>query len=204
MKQVTTLLLFLLFSGFCVAQTKSYTSIKNIDGPDYAETGIYYKDLDHIFDNFTGTYLYDENGIYLKFILQKKEMSSMNNFYFEDMIIGGYQLKINNIEIANVLNDVDNNFSNGIKHVISCNLILPGGGYGFCEECPSSERWLMGYIKDITTGKSCELRIRKIIHNGQEAIKIEMFRGMETRVAGSPTPLAISLPLFQELILIKQ
>ncbi|RAR48096.1 DUF6705 family protein [Flavobacterium lacus] len=204
MKQIATLLLFLLFSGFCVAQAQPYTTIKNVAGSDFGETGVYYKDLDHIFDNFTGTYLYDENGIYLKFILQKKEMSSMNNYYFEDRLIGGYQLKINNVEIANVLNDVDNNFSNGIKHVISCRLIIPGGGYGFCEECPTSERWLMGYIKDITTGKSCELRIRKIIHNGQEAIKIEMFRGMETRVAGSPTPLAISLPLFQELILIKQ
>ena len=188
----------------CCSQAQPYTTIKNIDGPDYAETGVYYKDLYNIFNNFTGTYLYNEDGIYLKFILQKKEMSSMNSFYFEDMIIGGYQLKINNVEITNVLNDVNNNFSNGIKHVISCNLIIPGGGYGFCEECPTSERWLMGYIKDITTGKSCELRIRKMIHNGQEAIKIEMFRGMETREAGSPPPTPISLPLFQELILIKQ
>jgi hypothetical protein len=195
--------IFVLLFAFSI-QAQPYTTIKNIDGPDYAETGVYYKDIDNIFDNFTGTYLHNENGIYLKFILQKKELSSMNNYYFEDMIIGGYQLKINGVEITNVLNDVNNVYLCGINHVISCNFVLHGGGTGFCEECPTSERWIMGFIDDPISDKSCELRIRKIIHNGQEAIKIEMFVGMETREAGSPPSTPVSLPLFQELILIKQ
>lgn len=185
-------------------QAQPYTTIKNIADNDYDEDGVYYKDINNIFNNFEGTYLYNQNGVYLKFILEKKELSSMNGFYYEDMLVGGYQLKINNIEITNVLNDVNINYVNRIKHIITFGVVIRGGDYGFCEDCPPNEYCLLGSIIDVSSNKLCDLRIRKIIHNGQEAIKILISRGIEVRLEGSaPTP-PVKLPLHEELILIKQ
>ena len=198
-----TIIYFLVLFAVSI-QAQPYSTIKNITEPNHGETGVYYKDLDDNLNNFEGAYSYSNNGIYLKIVLQKKEQSSMNGYYFQDMLIGGYQLKINNIEITNTLNDINNNFANGIKHIISSGQIIKGGGYGFCEECPKTEYWVFLHIKDATTGKSCEMRVRKMIINGQEAIKILISKAMETRIDGSPPPTPISLPLHEELILIKQ
>ena len=54
-------------------------------------TGIYYRDTQGLLNPFEGTYVYSQGGKMIKIVLQKKEMSSTNDRYFEDLLIGEYQ-----------------------------------------------------------------------------------------------------------------
>lgn len=177
----------------------------NISDIDFGSQGYYYKDINNVLNNFEGTYLYTSGSISLKIKLQKKLMSSMNGVYCRDMIIGGAEYIKDGGVIFNSIPLLNTFYSDGMDYNLYASSIYTGDSRG-CDECSTNEKWLIGYITDPITNQSCEIFIRKIMHNGQEAIKIRIRIDIVNRFykEGDTPPPPINLPSGEDYILIKQ
>lgn len=178
-----------------------YQQIQNIDGRSDREQGVYYKDINNVFDDFVGTYVYEGNGIYLKFVLQKKELSSSNGIYWQDMIIGGYQYKLNGNEVINCLNDVNVSLEDGRLYNLYSSSIRPIEHNAFCNDCLTA-KWLWGGIFDPISGRGAELFMARKLHNGQPALYVWLYLNGATLPTNNPQP-PINLPTGETFTLIK-
>jgi len=203
MKTLIKLIVLVLFTNNCIAQNP----ILNItdDNGDQIQ-GAYYKDIQNLLDPFVGIYVYSNGTTYLKFEFRKKIMSSMNNYYFEDLIIGEYQYIKNGITIADTRNSFLENYANGGNHSVANNFINTGIGIG-CQDCAPTENYLRGGLSDCLSDRTAYFVMRKTTVNGQEAMKIGITwrsdgMGRNRTVNEPPTPQP-ALPN-TEFILIKQ
>jgi hypothetical protein len=203
MKTLFKLIVLVLFTSNCIAQSP-IINITNLNGQDVQ--GAYYKDIQNLLDPFVGIYVYSNGTTYLKFEFRKKIMSSMNNFCFEDLIIGEYQYIKNSITIADTRNSFLENYANGRNHSVATNFINTGIGIS-CEDCAPTENYLRGGLKDCLSDRTAYFDMRKTTGNGQEAMKIGISwrsdgMGRNRTVDEPPTPQP-ALPN-AEFILIKQ
>jgi hypothetical protein len=196
----------ILISTIVYSQCNNIVHLDIMYMPDkYGEQGYYYKDINNVLNNFEGTYLFTNNTMSLKIKLQKKVMSSMNGVYCRDMIIGGVEYTKNSILQFNTIPLLNTYYEDGIKYKLSANNIYTGNARD-CDECGVNEKWISGYITDPNSNQSCEIFIRRIIYNGQQAIKISMHIDITTRMykeGGTPPP-PLNLPTEDDMILIKQ
>lgn len=167
----TILYIFLLFTASTFAQT--YQSIEPIEEKGESEYGIYYKDVNNVFNSFEGTYEYIGTDFYFKIILQKKVLSNANNYYWQDMIVGGYKYVNATLNInVDYLDEAINSL--GMPDGRNCKLTLSSiraPEPDFCPDCPS-EKWLIGTIYDPIQHKSAWLYIAKKTQNGEPGIYI--------------------------------
>ena len=170
MKTLIKLIVFVLFTSNCIAQDP-IINITNLNGQDVQ--GAYYKDIQNLLDPFVGIYVYSNGTTYLKFEFRKKIMSSMNNYCYEDLIIGEYQYIKNGITIADTRNSFLENYTNGRKHSVSTNFINTGIGIS-CQDCAPTENYLRGGLKDCLSDRIAYFVMRKTAVNGQEAMKIRI------------------------------
>jgi hypothetical protein len=204
MKKIYKLFSFLIFT-YTYSQCNTITDLdpenSNVLG---GVEGIYYKDLNNVLNNFEGTYLYNNGSTYFKMKLLKKIMSKNGTYNCEDMLIGGAEYITDGLLIWNTIPLLNTFFDDGFKYKLKANSIYTGDDRG-CDECGVNEKWLGGYITDPLTDQSCEIFIRKIIHNGQEAIKISFHVDISRRVykEGTTPPPPMNIP-FEDMILIKQ
>ncbi|WP_445454175.1 DUF6705 family protein [Flavobacterium sp. 25HG05S-40] len=109
MKNILSLLLFFIF-----AHNQAQTIIPSEDFFNHnSENNIYFKDVNHIFDKFVGTWVYSEGPHYLKIIVTKAlrvrdgisttGIQYKNRIHYYDMITVDYQYKYNGVEIYHVL-----------------------------------------------------------------------------------------------------
>jgi hypothetical protein len=170
---------------------------------NYPQNNVYYADLNNVLDPFVGTYLYTNGSTSFKIVLQKKTHSSVNNIYYEDMLIGAYRYVKNGVETVNTLNDLTSVYADGTYYPISGRILMTGQILG-CDDCSPNEKWIYGSIEDPNSGSVDNLFIMKRVINGQEALKITIHHEMTSQPESSPAPLPISYPLGQEFILVKQ
>jgi hypothetical protein len=176
--------LFIIFVACtCKAQT---INIKDVTG-DYTE-GAYYKDIDNVLDNFTGTYIYTNGTTSLKFVLQKKinTLTSSDGInYHEDILIGEYQYIKDGVQIANTLASLNINMISAYNYSINGNTILIGNVYG-CDDCGPNEIQLRMGIVDHATKSLAQLMLRKKIVNSQQALEINIWWQMKVRHEDEP------------------
>lgn len=187
----TAIAILATISFSCKAQQNPTLDINQLAGTE-SITGTYYKDTQHLLNPFEGIYIFNNEGKMLKIVLQKKEMSSVNGRYFEDRLIGEYQYIVNGVEKVNTLNKLEINYSDKRNHSIDSNMIITSGDIG-CDECAPNENALMGGLVDGASNNSAQLTIRKIIVNGQEAIKIFIMWRIKERSA-NPVGVHASIP----------
>jgi len=199
-------IIFILASYFSNAQCADKQIVDFDESPHANQTGFYYKDLHNVYNNFEGTYKYTNGSTSFEIVLQKKEGSIIpSGRYCQDMIIGGYKYIKNGQLITDQLSNVNINLSNGTNHIISGSLIYTGTEYG-CDECSPNEKRLKISIEDPHSGDICNTEVRRIVHYGQQAIKIHLSVELwaRIRIEGDPPLPEIMLPMGQDLILIKQ
>lgn len=170
MKKIINILFVCAVTLSCKAQSPIFniTDLENTTKDIY---GAYHKDINNLLDPFVGTYIYSTENTTLKIVLQKKIMSSMNGYLYEDLIIGEYQYIENGLEKANTLSKLMIDFSNKRKHSIGGNLIISQASTG-CFDCEPNEKALRGGVAENSTHNTAELIIRRITVNGTPAIKI--------------------------------
>lgn len=204
MKKLNKFLMIIVLMISVVSQSQT---IKDINAFPWAESGVYYKDLNNVLGPFVGTYLYNDpaTNTSFKIILQKKLQSSLGSFY-QDMLIGGYKYIKNGVVKVDVENYFLDNESSSNQVIIGY-MILTGNHIIDCDDCLPNEKRIYGSIRDPnSSGYVDKLFIRKITVNNQEAIKIYIHHSMEEmRVPGMPSFITLpGYPLFEEFVLLKQ
>ncbi|MDX6188880.1 DUF6705 family protein [Flavobacterium sp. Fl-318] len=184
MKNYINLAIFFVFLNSCVAQSP----VLDIATPKENFTGVkgaYYKDTKNILNGYDGTYVYTSGTTIFKIKLQKNIMTSRNGQFYEDLVVGEYQLIENGIEKVNTLNQLTttSNLNN-----IRGKRVLTGNVYG-CSDCkPDEKRLRLGFI-EATSPHIGEIDIRKTNVNGKEAIIVKIwYTGPIAVKEGAPLP----------------
>ncbi|MRX41943.1 hypothetical protein GJU43_21915 [Flavobacterium sp. LC2016-23] len=182
MKKYTNCAVFFILLNSCMAQNP----ILDIKTPMKDFTGVkgaYYKDTKNVLNGYDGTYLYTNGNNSFKIKLQKNIMTSMNGFYYEDLICGEYQWIENGVEKVNTLNQLT---ATSNSNNISGKRVLTGTVLG-CDDCtPTEKRLRLGIISSPHVG---EIDIRKTTVNGKDAIKVEIwYTGPIAVKEGDPMP----------------
>jgi hypothetical protein len=158
---------FLIIIGIqCKAQSP-VIDINNKNG-EYIN-GAYYQDTNFLLNQFEGTYVLNDGVNYLKIVFQKKEMQPIGNIY-EDVLIGEYQYKQNNVEKINTLNRLTTTFPNFSYHAIYGNHYLTYDPSSFNDY--TTDTFRLSIVMEVPGGIHADLEIRKCVVNGQEAIQI--------------------------------
>jgi hypothetical protein len=201
MKNHIITIIFIVFISNCYAQSPIF----DISEPKAGFVGVrgaYYKDINNLLNGYDGTYLYTNGNTSLKLVLQKKVMSSLNNYYFEDLVIGEYQYIKDGVEKANTLSKLSS-VTNQRTHCISGTRVLTGSVLG-CYDCTSTEKRLRLGFLDGTSRNIGEIEVRKTVVNGRDGIRIKIWwNGPIAHKEGTPIPLPASISA-GEYILIKQ
>jgi hypothetical protein len=197
-----TIVLFCFYYSNCYSQSPIY-DISEPKAGFIGVRGAYYKDTNNLLNGYDGTYLYNNGNTSLKLVLQKKVMSSMNNFYYEDLVIGEYQYIKDGIEKVNTLDKLAVDYTDQSKHNIDGNQILIGTKLG-CYDCTSTERRLrLGFLDGVSRNIG-EIEVRKTVVNGRDGIRVKIWwNGPIAHKEGAPMPLPASIGA-GEYILIKQ
>lgn len=170
-----------------------------------ATQGQYYKDIDNLLNPYEGTWLFTEGNRELRIILVKK-VNHNNGLYREDVIVGGYEYKVNGTTLVNTLDDINNFYLNSIQYNISGNSIMENDFSPPCNSCATGEKRLRLSFSDSETQSTVmgTLIVRAIQINGQDAIKVKLFGTTVYYEAGTtPPPDDFVLPS-GEYTLIKQ
>ncbi|WP_445456329.1 DUF6705 family protein [Flavobacterium sp. HNIBRBA15423] len=204
MKTIIKIITTILIANYSYSQCPNVVNL--YQRPHVDETGYYYKDINNVLSPFEGHYKYTNGSTSFEIILQKMEMSTQpGNWYCEDMLIGAYKYIKDGVVVIDALNDLNNNYVDGSEYLLGGNRILTGQYLG-CNDCAANEKRVVLSIMEPDTKQFYDLFIRKITHNGQEAIKIFLYLDSMTRMrtVGDPPLPPLQLPVSQELILIKQ
>jgi hypothetical protein len=173
---------FILFNS-CVAQSP-VLDIRDNSGFESVR-GAYYKDTKNVLNGYDGTYLYTNGNTSFKIKLQKNVMTSMNGAYYQDIVVGEYQLIENGVEKVNTLNQLTptSNLNN-----IRGTRVLTGTKLG-CSDCrPDEKRLRLGFI-EATSPHIGEIDIRKTTVGGKDAILVELwYTGPIAVKVGDPNP----------------
>lgn len=172
MKYIITL--FTVFM-FALANAQTYQEIKGLenDAADYAEEGVYYRDLNNVLDGFEGTYEYTGTDFYFKLKLEKKELNNNNNYWWTDLLKGTYKYIVNGVE-TNYLSDVLNTNNPARVQAYSIRKADDSGLPYFCPNC-LNEKWLQGWVCDDVTNQCAKLFIAKRIVNGEEGLQLGLY-----------------------------
>lgn len=191
MKKTIILITFLTF-----LKVEAQNPIINIVGKDGTRlTGAYYKDVNNVLNQFEGTYIYTNGNISFKIVLEKK-IQQYNGRYYEDLIIGEYEHKINNVVVNSTLNLLPTVYNDQWHHCIVGNSLCRNDYRPWpCPDCETNELRLDLSLKDKNTLRYANLVVRKVTISGQEALQAKIFNinGLPYD-PGSP-PAEFSLPV---------
>ena len=131
-------------------------------------------------------------------------MSNVNDIFYEDILIGGYQYIEDGVEKVNTLSKLSIPHVNGWFYPINGNTIMTGKMR--CPSCASDEKWLAVMIVDPIGDSVNELLIRKTLIGGQEAIRVFIyFSPFHYAVEeGAPPRIPNSYPVSTEFVFLKQ
>lgn len=150
--------------------------------------GVYFKDIDQVFDQFTGTYRYQNGNQLFEIKFQKKvhvPIDGVLNCHI-DMLVGGYKHFLDGLELHNGLAQTGT-FPDPFHETIDSDMIQIGPAPG-CNECNVGESFIIGSINNPGGKASSTFYARKIIHNGLPAISILIHYSIGVAPENNPTP----------------
>ena len=145
--------------------------------------GAYYKDVDHYFDQFVGTWSYTEGTTTLKVSFVKREMMNVSNKYYEDFLVGEFQYIENGVEKVNTLASLNNNYTGYNSYDIWSITKMRKTSYPVCEECSTDEKRLGMSFTEPANDDDCLQgfwTMRVVVEGGVQKLKVQ-FR-LETNV----------------------
>ena len=201
MKKILNLILLTITTSY-YAQSPI---IDIVDKDGSRTTNAYYKDVNNLLNTFEGTWLYVNGNKSLKIVMVKKVLQ-YNGRYYEDLIIGEYEYKVDGIVVISTLDELDNVYSNQRSHSIESNSLIENHHKPPCNDCAVNELRLRASIEDPLQDSYGTMVVRKVMVGSQEAIKIKTRRSGfgHPWMDGTPPPPADFTVPAGEYILIKQ
>lgn len=197
------LALILVMSSACKAQP-FVVNLKNKGEVMSPTLHHYFKDIDNTLNPFVGEWVYTSGNTTLKIEFVKKT-NKHTGYSYEDVLVGGYEYKVNNVTLVSTLSDINTNYSNLIDHKIVSFGLMNNDFYPVCNDCSVGEKRVIAMFSEPSSSLKGRLLIQKIIHHNQEAIKITL-RSAGTKYykqGTTPPPDDFVVPS-GEYILIKQ
>jgi len=149
---------------------------------DYAEDGVYYKDMDNDYNQLEGTWLYTDGNTSLLITLEKKVMNHIvteTRNYYTDALVGEYKYIEDGIEKVNTLANLDIDYDNPYKYNITGGTISKPGD-ALCHNCgPDDVKVFCSFSdpeRDIV-GSEPRMIFRQYIENDVEKIEINFLGG---------------------------
>ena len=133
----------------------------------------YYKDTANFLDNFTGKYIFESESTSIEIVLEKRERSSMNDVYFEDLIIGEFRILENGKEIRSTLDKLKTRYNNSAKHSLHGNLILTGKRRGYNDCLPDEIQLVLGFVDEHQSGIA-QFILRKVMRNNTMGLEVNV------------------------------
>ena len=200
MKKLILIVLLLTTLYNCKAQQHIIplsSDLERKDNPDY-----YLKDTDNDFDNYIGTWKYENGNTSFKIVLEKRiKFLLSNDEYYEDLLVGRYQYIENGIEKANTLND---NYTTPYKYRIKGNSIIYKTAPPVCDDCFLMERRIdLAIYHPTEEGTEGTLTLRFKNENGVRKLVAIVKDTSHFIGSTSPTPIYMDLPN-GEYVMIKQ
>jgi hypothetical protein len=158
-------------------------------------TGVYFKDIDNIFNEFEGHYRFEEGNQLFEIKFERVEYVSVNNICHTDMLIGGFKYIYDNIIIHDGIDQIGS-YGNYFKDFIFFEIIRTGPTGG-CMECDENEYSLSGLFRDPYGANSSSVYVRKITHNGQPALHV----WINYSITSSHNPIQNSYPIGKFIML---
>ncbi|PZO30759.1 MAG: hypothetical protein DCF13_02670 [Flavobacteriaceae bacterium] len=170
------IVLLLLICASCTAQTPI---INMHDDPNYQTTiaNAYYKDISNFFNQFAGTWIFENGQEKLEIRFRKREMmfSPGGVEFYEDVLVGEYKyINTEGVEKVNSLMNLSINHFNKRAYNLYSGFQLDN--YGFapqCPECPLGTKRLYMFFDEPANddfGLDAALIIRRVVENGVEKI----------------------------------
>lgn len=163
MKKINLIILLL-----SVLNSKAQTPIiNNLDWNGVSIPNSYVKDINNDMNQFVGTYVYQNNGVYFKIILKKVTMVPYITF-FADLIVGEFEyLDINNT--VSTLSEIDIIYDDEYLHNIAGLSLIENNQDFPCNDCLLNEKRMNLFFSDTQVGS--DLIIRRTIIGGNEVLK---------------------------------
>jgi len=197
-------LLFILslFSLSCKAQNPIY-SLQSYQPASELPSGSYIKDTYNDFNNFEGTWKYENSNQTLILVFQKKVMY-YDSFWsvYKDLLIGEYQY-IDNTYNINTTDNINVILNDPYEHNLSASRFIRNSSFPSCSDCTENDRrvklaftdpgrpWVQAYIV-----------LRYINQSGTEYLHATIFES-STVVEGDDIPGELRVPIGTYL-LVKQ
>jgi hypothetical protein len=179
MKNIILLIVAIVFSIGCSAQTKVSKTVNIKDWNGDTEANVYYQDVDNDLDPYVGTWIFTDGNTSLKIVL-KKEIKYLKANFYEDFLIGEYQYIENGVEKINTLSQLNIILAHQKGHEITGNMILENHNYPLCDDCLPNEKRIKLIFRDPIRQLGGELILRQITVNGQPALKA--FKSTTSRI----------------------
>jgi hypothetical protein len=164
MKTIYKILVILVLQSTCI-QAQTIVDLSNRNGEHNSNT--YYKDTTNRLNPFNGTWVYDDGVTYIKLVLIKKIQAPVGD-YFEDILIGEFQYKVDGNEIINKLSNINGILPNIRLHGID-------GNYFWNNHTPFDDYTTDNFRLNVSINENgciSDIDIRTLIHNGQQAVQI--------------------------------
>jgi hypothetical protein len=169
----------LLFALLCEAQSPVY----DITTLQEKGAGVYYKDLNNLFNGYDGMFGYYDANTTMEIVLQKIAKSYQNGYHYEDIIVGELRFVKNGIEYINTLAEIDDkydhfysdNFSH-MRHVIKGASVYKGRGV-WCKDCLPTDKTLRFYFRDPESKLPAILHMRLTIVNSATVLLVDITDG---------------------------
>lgn len=162
MKKITILLLL---STLSKAQTPI---INNLEWNGIIVPNSYLKDTGNNMNQYAGTYIYQNNGVYFKIIL-KKVIMVPDLSYYSDMIVGEFEYLDYN-DAVSTLSFIDTIYDQEYRHRIAGTRLIYPDQEIECEDCLVNE--LRMNLKFNDTRLSGDIVIRRKNESGIEVLKV--------------------------------
>lgn len=156
-----------LITIICSSVSSAQSPIIDIENHSFRNSisNAYYKDINNYLDPFVGTWLYTDGNIQIKIVLTKRTMVYTGKFY-RDALGGEYQYIENGTELVNTLDNTD-----VLTSGLAASHIIRNNKKPNCDDCAPDERRVSLLIRDIERELSGRLTLKRIIVNGQEALR---------------------------------
>lgn len=164
MRTINLFLAFFIMQLNCMC-AQTIVDIDNRLGEHNSNT--YYKDVQNKLNQFEGTWLYDDGIHYIRLVFIKKIQVPVGD-YFEDILIGEFQYKINGTEVINTLGNLNTSLPNIRLHGIY-------GNDFWTNHTPFDEFTTDNFRLNTTiieNGCISDIDIRTLTLNGQQAMQI--------------------------------
>lgn len=143
--------------------------------------GAYYKDINHDFDQFIGTWQYVHDNTNFIVTLQKKQMQHVIHTpslsVYEDFLVGGYIYRVNGQELVNTMPQLSMPLLDVFKYNLYSMAILHNNGRPKCYDCMANEKRVAVSFNDPIRqidGLRGILVLRKVIENGNIVLKANL------------------------------